>query len=63
MLRFEVTTKDLGCLGWPMDIRKEVYIAYYNWVKEDKPIQEFKYTIERPIEYVDKFNKDWEWIR
>lgn len=45
-----------------MDMQKEIYIAYYNWIKDNKPVTEFKYTLERSLEYVDAFNEKYKEI-
>lgn len=62
MVRFDINIDNMGSLGWPMDIRKEIYINYYNWTKEDKPVREFNCTIERSLDYCNKFIESTEWL-
>lgn len=55
VVRFKITSKDLCNLGYPEDMRKEMNIAYHQWIKDGKSPLEFKYEIERSLAYVDNF--------
>lgn len=63
MIKFTCTQEDLGNLGYPMDMKKEIYRNYYNWIKEDKPVLEFTCTVERSLEYCEDFLKETDWIK
>lgn len=63
MIKFTCTWEDLGNLGYPMDMKKEMFRQYYKWIKEDKPVLEFTCEIERSLEYCDDFLKKTEWLR
>lgn len=46
MLEFEVTWKDLVNLGYPIELKKKMYLEYYRQIKEENinPL-DFKATI------------------
>lgn len=56
MIEFECTQEDLGNLGYPMDMKKEMFRNYHQWITVDKgnPL-EFKCTIERSLDYCNAF--------
>lgn len=55
MVRFTITQKDLGNLGYPIDMKKEIYINYHQWIKDNKNPLEFHCELERSLEYVNDF--------
>lgn len=55
MIKFEFDWQNMPSMGWPKDIRHEVSREVYNHHKQNKPPQEFKCTVERSLEYVNKF--------
>ena len=63
MIKFNITTEDLNNLGYPSDMKKEMYLNYYNWIKEDKDPLRFNCVIERSLEYVDDFCEKYSWLK
>lgn len=55
MIKFNITQKDLGNLGYPMDMKREMYLHYHQWIKDGKNPLDFECEIERSLEYVESF--------
>ncbi len=55
MIKFEIKSEDLSNLGYPMDMKKEMYREYYKWIKDSKNPLEFHCTLERSLEYCEEF--------
>jgi hypothetical protein len=62
MIKFEIKQEDLSNLGYPMDMMKEMYLEYHKWIKEGKSLKDFHCTLERSLEYCEKFIKDTNWL-
>lgn len=63
MFTLYMTHEDLNNLGYPPEIRKDMYLAYYNWVKEDKPMLEFKYEREVTEDEYYAFMEKTKWLK
>lgn len=62
MIKIEITVDDLSNLGYPMDMKKEMYLEYCKWIKEGKSLKDFHCTLERSLEYCEEFIGTNKWL-